>query len=75
METDDDNSSGHAWVCLIPRNGDPGSTHGELTQNYCHTWGWGAPSVTFTVTLGMVDVSVTNEESDLYWEKAARSSY
>lgn len=75
IETDDDNSVGHAWVSLTPRDGSPAETHGELTQTYCHTYGFNSPSVTFSVNLGMVSVSVTPEDKNHYWKEAARSTY
>jgi len=75
IETDDDNSRGEAWAGLVPRDGDPFSANGELTQSYCHTWGPSGPSISFSVAYGAVSVSATPSSSSKYWHKTARSSY
>ena len=75
IETDDNNASGHAWAELVPRDGDPYNSHGELTQTYCHTWGPGGPSISFSVAYGAVSVSATPSSSSKYWRESARSTY
>ncbi|TEB05372.1 hypothetical protein Psch_02413 [Pelotomaculum schinkii] len=59
VTTDDDNSRGWAWVTLRPLDGgSPFDAHGELVQEYCHTYGFNCPPVSFSVSSGFVSVGV-----------------
>lgn len=76
MTTDDDNKVGAAWVMLTPRSGEtPWTAHGELTQEYMHTYGIDSPTVTFSVNLGMISLGVSGGTTSHSWSKPSYGTY
>ncbi|TYO92002.1 hypothetical protein [Desulfallas thermosapovorans] len=76
MTTDDDNQVGRAWVMLTPRSGHtPWTAHGELSQEYMHTYGINSPTVTFAVNLGMISLGVSGGVTSQSWSKPWYGTY